>query len=278
MGNTESAVTEVAGEEERADPYVKVTPNPIFQWNVTVGVENYAQGYVVEWGDGTRRDTVAANGTARHAYPARPAAWQVQVFAADGKTFVTQQLVVVRGGRAPKGYEIGRNPDNTNEVWVEFQDTGDNTGVLPKFAIEWPKTKDRIEAWGVPGAMVTRLLPDGDHEVTVTDLTSHRAATEQVHVTPPDYDPDYIFRRKPGGDTLTAEIEFIKVTENKEIIVGWDDPEVPNQTITSAKVGDKVEHTYKEPPEGETTRHILIVGYSDETGVQKPTDFRVPLA
>lgn len=272
---TDAHITEAAPSVE---PIIKVTPHAIFQWRVTVALENYSDGYMLYWGDDTRPATVAAGGAVSHPYPSFPAGWQIRATKADGKTLITNQLCVMRGGTGAHGYSIGRNPDNTAEVVITFEDPQDGTGVLPKFAIEWPKTKDSIIVWGVPGEQVSRIMPYGDHTVSITDLTSHRAANEQVHVTPPDYDPDFTFRRKPGGDNLTAEIEITKYTAGNQFAIGWDEEGSAVEYHDDVKVGDKFHHTYKQPGENETTRHFVTAGYADGSGEPKTVDIRVPLS
>lgn len=266
----------MSSDDARTTPQLSVTPNQIFQWRVDVQVLGYSDATFLVWGDGYVND-LAAGATIGHSYPAFPAAWQVQVFKADRKTLLTHTLVVVRGGRALKGYEIGRNPENTAEVEIRFADTGDATGVLPQFAVEWPKTKDRVTAWAVPGEKISRTLPYGDHTIEITDLTSHRAGKEQVHVAPPDYDPDYTLRRKAGGDAHTAELEITKVTSSKTVIIGWG-AEIPAEEHSNVEVGDTFTHTYPEPPANTSKRYLVSAGYSDETGQYKATGITVPLS
>ncbi len=266
----------MTSDDERATPTLNVTPHPIFEWRVDVELVGSSEAHYVVWGDGKAND-VAADAAMGHSFPSFPAAWQVQVFKADRKTLLTHKLVVVRGGRAPIGYEIGRNPENSSEVEIRFIDTGDNTGVLPQLRIEWPKTKDAVTAWAAPGGKVTRSLSYGDHIVGITDLTSHRSSNEQVHVAAPDYDPDYTLRRKAGGDPHTAELEVTKVTSTKTVVIGWG-AEIPAEEHKNVKVGDTFTHTYPEPPAGESKRYLVSAGYSDETGQYKATGISVPLS
>lgn len=234
------------------------------------------QQYLIRWGDGEfGMGTVGAT-MPWHSYD-RTGAYQVRIHDYDTGDFLVQTLVVIRGGRVPKGYEIGRDPENSNIVEVRFVAAEDGTSTLPYFAVEWPKTKDRVAAWGVPGQKIRRLLPDGEYTIPITDLTSRRVANEKVTVEPPEYDPDFVIRRKAGGDNLTAEVEITK-TSGKDIVIGWDEEGSAPEVKPAPQVGAKFEHTYKQPPAGETTRHLVQVAYDDGSGESKTSGITVPLA
>lgn len=256
---------------------IRVTPHPRSERRVDV---DYAgkpgASYLVRWGDGDiNMGTVGAK-PPFHVYD-RAGAYQVRIHDYDTNAFLAQTLVVIRGGRSPKGYEVGRDAENTNIVEIRFVDTDDGTGVLPHFAVEWPKTKDRITAWAVPGQKIRRLLPDGQHTVPITDLTSHRVANEAVTVEPPEYDPDYVIRRKAGGDALTAQVEITK-TSGKDLVLSWDEEGSAPEVHKTPAVGATFEHTYRDPGENQSSRHLVQVAYDDGSGESKTSGITVPLA
>lgn len=230
-------------------------PSPVTARGIVALPNNVAGACVLGWGDNTYTETSGGAPASTHAY-ASGGAYKLTVYqdAADAPpelvldtvylphaperamALIAEEQVSIRDGMAPT---IAFAPDASNPNLIIATVNDQPARMVSEYEITW--AAGEVETKYLPhGTTARHGFKAGTHTVTVRDLHTRRALTQDLEVKDKEYDPDFTFAK--GANTMTVEITLSKVGTKKDVLIDWGDGD--QTPMPAAEVGQKTSHPY----------------------------------